>query len=307
LHKICPPYIPFSYRQFLVLRKVYRQSRARLAEMVAKKLKPENIIPDGTGVWPSEGYWFIADNPAAINKCARWIDEDLSREAMRSVRNRMNELKKTLKSKRLSFCSPAGTFVPETYLESTQRRKDWENYWIIAHSGVKKGDQVLDIGGASTLFAFYLAGLGCQVNVIDNDWGNCATVYNTNYVAKKMKWNLTALDRDISKPLPFPDNHFDCVFSICVIEHLPSSIRRFMMKEVARVLKPGGMAGLTTDYDHQRKVLLTDKGLRFAYYDKLSEDIIKPSGLQIYGNTDFVDAFDPKENFLGAFFLMKNR
>ena len=38
--------------------------------------------------------------------------------------------------------------------------------------------------------------------------------------------------------LPFPDSTFASVVSICVIEHIPDDVR--VLKEVARVLKPGG-------------------------------------------------------------------
>ena len=76
------------------------------------------------------------------------------------------------------------------------------------------------------------------------------------------------------------------------------------MKEIRRVLKPGGIAGLTTDYDHERKVISTDKGLRFGFKDKFFKDVLEPSGLKLMGNTELLDA-NPKENFLGAFFLKK--
>ncbi len=38
--------------------------------------------------------------------------------------------------------------------------------------------------------------------------------------------------------LPFPDSEFGSVVSICVIEHIPDDVR--VLREVARVLKPGG-------------------------------------------------------------------
>jgi hypothetical protein len=78
-----------------------------------------------------------------------------------------------------------------------------------------------------------------------------------------------------------------------------------MMGEVGRVLKPSGIVGITIDYDHNRKVLISDKGLRFGYRQKLFEEIINPSGLSLYGNDELVD-MNPQENFLGVIFLKKN-
>jgi SAM-dependent methyltransferase len=130
-------------------------------------------------------------------------------------------------------------------------------------------------------------------------------IYNTNYVAKKMGWDIQALDRDITKPIPFADNSFDRVFSICTVEHLASSVRRKMMREIARVLKPGGLAGFTIDYSPNREVLTADKGLRFGYKDKLFKEIINPSGLTLCGNSDLLDVSNDEGGFLGAFFLKK--
>lgn len=48
--------------------------------------------------------------------------------------------------------------------------------------------------------------------------------------------------------LPFPDNHFDVVFSNALFEHIAEPIRA--AKEIHRVLKPGGTAGLCSpDWD----------------------------------------------------------
>lgn len=120
-----------------------------------------------------------------------------------------------------------------------------------------------------------------------------------------MGWDINVYDRDIAKSLPFSDGVFDRVFSICTVEHLTSDVRRIMMREVGRVLKPRGIATITMCYCNDLKEDLVDKGLRFGYREKLEADIIKPSGLALYGNDDLVDAF-PDQNFLGTIFLIKN-
>lgn len=77
------------------------------------------------------------------------------------------------------------------------------------------------------------------------------------------------------------------------------------MKEIGRFLKPGGIAAITMCYDKNHKVLTVDRGLRFGYREKFENDVLKPSGLAIYGNTDLAD-YDG-HGFLGTLFLDKRK
>ncbi|GGE81989.1 class I SAM-dependent methyltransferase [Sphingomonas prati] len=47
------------------------------------------------------------------------------------------------------------------------------------------------------------------------------------------------------QPLPFPDNHFDCVVSISVFTHMNEADQRFYLSELKRVTKSGGTLLLT--------------------------------------------------------------
>lgn len=299
-----PHYVPFDFRWRASVRKLIRQSSIRYWEHLALKNNCPGIIPDGESNFEQLTNGSFTPPSSHINRSALAMDEDLNRPQVKAVAEQLAALKKKMSDRGLMFCSAAGTFVKNTYTSHNERKKLWEDTWVLAHAQVKSGMRVLDIGGASTPFSFYLADIGCSVNVVDNDWGNCGTVYNGNYVAGQMGWDLKTIDWDISRGLPFADGHFDRVFCVCVIEHLTSSTRRSLMKEINRVLKPGGIAGLTTDYDHERKVITTDKGLRFGFKAKFQKDVLEPSGLHLMGNTELLDA-KPDENFLGAFFLQK--
>lgn len=299
-----PSYIPVYYRVYILWRKIIRQTITRLSEKNASRQNCPGIISDGEGIWRD-----LKKNPidflsSDINRGSFGLKADLNLPQIKAITQKLSKMKAELDRRGLKYCSAAGTFINNTYNPLSESKKLWEDTWILNHIGIKPGMHVLDIGGASTPFSFYLASNGCKVDVIDNDWGNCGIIYNANYVAKKMGWKLKALDQDIASGLPFAANQFDRVFSICVIEHLTSQVRRKMMQEIQRVLKPGGIAGLTTDYDHRRKVCLTDKGLRFGYAKKFYDDVLAPSGLQLMGNLELIDA-NPSENFLGAFFLRK--
>ncbi len=299
-----PSCLPWWYRAFLRLRKLYRQTTVRLQESAAAKRPLDPLLADGEPVPAASGSCSPPNPAGVLTKCARWLEEDLRQPSVQMLAERILALQAQMESLGLRYTNTAGNFLRREYHPATERGKLWENAWVLAHAAITPGQRVLDVGGASTSFSFYLASLGCDVVVVDNDWGNCGTLYNTNYVARRMGWRLRALDRDIQRPLPFLDGSFDRVFSICVLEHLPPGLRQFAMKEIGRVLTPGGIAGFTTDYDAVRPVLVTDKGLRFSYKAKFDRDVLKPSGLALYGSADWTDAC-PQETFLGAFFFHK--
>lgn len=299
-----PSYLPFGYRVFLRLRKIQRQTTTRLAESTAAKNPLDPLLADGATVYPAPEAFDRPNPAAALTKCARWFEEDLKRPDVKAVADGLISLQAQLDSRGLRYTNTAGNFLRREYQPEMEHGKLWENAWVLAHSVVLPSQRVLDVGGASTIFSFYLASLGCQVTVVDNDWANCGTLYNAGYVAKKMGWQLKALDRDVQQRLPFAADSLDRVFSICVLEHLPPRLRQWLMQEIGRVLKPGAIAGFTTDYDEARPVLVTDKGLRFAYRTKFERDVVAPSGLSLYGAADWTDAC-PANTFLGAFFLRK--
>jgi len=51
---------------------------------------------------------------------------------------------------------------------------------------------------------------------------------------------------DIGKPLPFEDGSFDWVYAEHLIEHVPLPVAIYWLREVKRVLAPGGLARITT-------------------------------------------------------------
>ena len=296
-----PPYIPWHFRWYCFFRRFYRQTALRYEKSILLR-KGQGLSRDGSdGVWEGRERAQPADTAGHVNKSAHWKNQDLARSDIKAIVEGLEAFKKRMGEQGLKYVSPSGTFLSNTYVLKDPV-KIWEEAWCLRHAEIQPGMRVLDVGGASTPFSFYIASKGTAVEVIDNDWGNCGTVYNANYVARKMSLGLKAIDWDVSRGLPFADKSFDRIFSICVIEHLPSMVRRFLMKEIGRVLMPGGLAGFTTDYDPHRRDLATDRGLRFGYLEKFREDVLKPSGLKLVGNTELVDIKED-EFFCGAFFL----
>ena len=301
-NSIIPGYVPFYYRIFLLACKFYRSSKRKILSFFGSQAQ---IVGDGikeTSCMIDLG----PENGPVINKTISDLDNDLKKEEIAGAVKKIKDLEALLDAKKLRFTTPAGTFKIKDITRKNEKTKLWENAWVLANSGVRPGDVVLDIGGASTIFSFLLASMGCEVHVVDNDWGNHGIIYNSKYVSHKMGWNMTSYGKDISRPLPFKDNYFDKVFSICVVEHLPVEVRKFVMKEMNRVLKPGGIVALTMDYDIHRNTPGLDKGLRYSLRDKIKKEVIEPSALAIYGNGKMEDDLPP-EFFLGSLFLVKNK
>ncbi|MFL5907143.1 MAG: class I SAM-dependent methyltransferase [Solirubrobacterales bacterium] len=51
---------------------------------------------------------------------------------------------------------------------------------------------------------------------------------------------------DVTRPFPLPDSSFAFVHSEHVIEHIPEEAGRQMLREIHRVLRPGGVVRITT-------------------------------------------------------------
>lgn len=89
----------------------------------------------------------------------------------------------------------------------------------------KAGQRVLDYGGGNGYVASRIAALGCEVESVD-----------VKPKPGDRFWPVHIYD---GHRLPYPDAHFDVVFSSNTLEHLPDVVA--CLREMTRVLKPGGV------------------------------------------------------------------
>jgi SAM-dependent methyltransferase len=112
--------------------------------------------------------------------------------------------------------------------------------------------KVCDAGsGSRSRFTHYIGFLGFETHGFDIGIGGTKNLPNGNHVTYH---SMSMVD------IKFPDNHFHYVFSMSAIEHVNASPKftipelphdtgdTWAMLELCRILKPGGVLVLTTDY-----------------------------------------------------------
>ena len=132
-----------------------------------------------------------------------------------------------------------------TYIHAS---KQWEYPYAIAKiSECGKNLRIADIGGGRGMLSSYLAKKGHDVSVYDInflwDCGDDNNIENTFFTFSKSQG--VHADYGSIFNIPAFDCTFDIVTCISVVEHIPH--KEFAIKEMLRVLKPGGKLILTYD------------------------------------------------------------
>ncbi|MGQ9681227.1 MAG: class I SAM-dependent methyltransferase [Anaerolineae bacterium] len=104
----------------------------------------------------------------------------------------------------------------------------------LLHSG---SQHVLDVGCGGGRHVVYLLRLGLQVTA--GDLSAPALEETRRWLARE-GLNAGLVQFDMAA-LPFPDNTFDGVLSVNVLHHAQPAEARMAVREVSRVLRPGGL------------------------------------------------------------------
>ena len=127
-----------------------------------------------------------------------------------------------------------------------------------------------------------------KINVLDLGCGggNPYLKRNNDFYIVGVDLSLTSLfnaknvyDKVYKVPvtnLPFPSNSFDCVCSFDLIGHIPFNQKNSFLKEIHRVLKPGGLLAITVDFNIPRDNCVLESNVNVA-------NLISIDGAEIYG------------------------
>jgi ubiquinone/menaquinone biosynthesis C-methylase UbiE len=170
--------------------------------------------------------------------------------------------------------SPAPAFIGRI-LDSNLRRKIQSPEKVIQRSGIQKGMQVLEIGcgsGAFTTFVAQAVGPKGNVYALDIQTEMLQQLENKLSSPENKDINNIKLIESSAYDLPFDDKSLDLVFMVTVIGEIPDHDKA--LKEIKRVLKPGGILAITElflDPDYLLKSTLTKKGEKAGFnLDKIS-------------------------------------
>jgi ubiquinone/menaquinone biosynthesis C-methylase UbiE len=110
---------------------------------------------------------------------------------------------------------------------------------LLQPAHLKPGESVLDVGCGSGLLAIvakHHVGAAGSVHGVD---ASDAMIERARRKARKAGVDVT-FESALAQSMPFPDARFDVVLSTVMLHHLPRKIRQQSVREMRRVLKPGG-------------------------------------------------------------------
>ncbi len=181
--------------------------------------------------------------------------------------------------------------MPVPYWRSLEYRLVWNE------ADFQSEDRILDIGSPKLLSLYLAEKTGAEVFATDIE-DYFLDEYGFLRDARKISPQTLHLEVEDGRRLSFPDNSFTKVYSISVIEHIPEEGDMECLREIGRVLRPGGQCLITVPYWPTSKEEYRPPNFYWAgaststpdgqvfYQRRYSEEdlyarLIKPSGLAV--------------------------
>lgn len=154
--------------------------------------------------------------------------------------------------------------------------RGWDFEMIMKHGEFDENDVVLDTGAMHSYFSIYLAQFVKTVITTDDlSWAE-RDYFSKSGLPEPKEWMRIVSEKTNGRvlgevadvrALPYATENFDKVLSISTIEHIDDDAKA--MYEMMRVLKPGGLLLMTTEYGKPKPYSEID-GSYYRIYDKQS-------------------------------------
>lgn len=127
---------------------------------------------------------------------------------------------------------------------------------LIEQTGIESGHRVLDLGCGTGTLTLLLRESAPQVKITGLDADPQMLAVARKKAAKKAAESGAEIDfrQGLADDLPFEDSEFDRVVSSLMLHHLDRETKRAALREVLRVLRPGGELHLA-DWGPPRNLL----------------------------------------------------
>jgi ubiquinone/menaquinone biosynthesis C-methylase UbiE len=161
---------------------------------------------------------------------------------------------------------------------------------------LKKGEKIFDLSSPK-LISFYLAEVNKVTIVATDIWKEEVASWK---VFKNSRWGKSIFKKlklvvADGRKIGYPKNYFDKAYSISVIEHIEGNGDTKTIKELARIIKPGGCVVITTPLGNKYQEIwvkrnaysIAFKGEKPVFLSRiyspkaLRDRLIKPSGLKL--------------------------
>ncbi len=110
---------------------------------------------------------------------------------------------------------------------------------FFARSGIKNGQRILDIGSGTGTLLIHIKRLYPDIEAVGID-PDANALRQAVRKSERAGYSIR-FDRGYSDNLPYTDTYFDRALSSYVFHHIGAVEKTGMLKEIRRVLKPGGV------------------------------------------------------------------